>query len=134
MTEPDAGNDDSENGPIRSISAQDPTETISVSNPAAELHDSTERFEQTRPGEVSAGVTESAVKTAFWRLVLALDLGLAALPLGAMFIWFRGNWGLGGPLAVVGIVTLGYAGYRYTALRRRIDAGEFDAGVDEDSV
>ena len=134
MTEPDAGNDDSEDGPIRSISAQDPTETTSVSNPAAELHDPTERFEQTRPDEVSSGVTEPAVKTAFWRLVLAVDLGLAALPLGAMFIWARGNWGLGGPLVVVGIVTLGYAGYRYTALRRRIDAGEFDAGVDEDSV
>ncbi len=135
MTESDAGSDDSGGGSAGSLSVHDPTEAISVSDPAEELHDPTERFKQTRPDdEASAGAAASAVKTAFWQLVLALDLGLAALPLGAMFIWFRGNWGLGGPLVAAGVVTLGYAGYRYTALRQRLDAGEFETDADEDSV
>ncbi|ERG88144.1 MAG: hypothetical protein J07HX5_00287 [halophilic archaeon J07HX5] len=135
MTEPDVEGDDSIGGSTGSISVHDPTEAISVRDPVEELHDPTERFEQTRPDEqASSDAAEAAVKSAFWRLVLALDLGLAAFPLGTMLIWFRGDWSLGGPLVAAGVVVLGYAGYRYTTLRRRLNADESDVGVDEGSA
>ena len=123
---PEGGEDSvRDDGSVRSIDVPDPAEN---------LPDPTEKLDQTAPDN---GVTEfsrdadPALVNAFSRLVLALDVGLIALSLGVMLIWFRGNWGLGGRFAVAGGVVCVYAGYRYTAIRQRIDAGEFDAHAGE---
>lgn len=49
----------------------------------------------------------------FWRLVVVVDVALIALALGPMFIYFEGNWDVGGPLVALGVVSLGYGYVRY---------------------
>ncbi len=121
MTGSDTGSDSGENaGSIGSVSVPDPTEN---------LPDPTEKLDQTTPdtkASTFSGDADPALTNAFWRLVLAVDVGFISLSLGVMLIWFRGNWGGGGRLVTAGGVVLLYAGYRYIALRRRINAGEFD--------
>ena len=41
---------------------------------------------------------------AFWASVLLLNVALASLSLGAMFVYFRGDYGTGGPALLVGTV------------------------------
>ncbi|MFB6268259.1 MAG: hypothetical protein ABEI31_11415 [Halodesulfurarchaeum sp.] len=53
------------------------------------------------------------VKRAFIVQVLLLNVGLLALSLGAMLVYFRGDLPAGGVLLTIGIITLGSVAYRY---------------------
>lgn len=41
---------------------------------------------------------------AFWASVLLLNMAIAALSIGAMFIYFRGDYDTGGPILLIGAV------------------------------
>lgn len=56
---------------------------------------------------------------AFWSVVIAVNVGLLAVSLGAMFIYFRGQWQLGGSAVVLGIGTLLYGYFKYWRYQRR---------------
>lgn len=67
---------------------------------------------------------------AFWGLVATINLGLFALALGLMLIGFRGQLHRGGAVALLGAVTLGYAGYKYRRVRsRQRDDGSSNDGA-----
>ncbi|HET7322935.1 MAG TPA: hypothetical protein VFJ06_01240 [Halococcus sp.] len=50
---------------------------------------------------------------AFWRVVVAVNIGVFAVSLGLMLVYFRGEWQLGGSAVALGIVTLIYGYLRY---------------------
>jgi hypothetical protein len=56
----------------------------------------------------------SELARAFWRVLASVNVGLLAVSLGCMFIYFRGRWRLGGSAVVLGVGTLlyGYLTYR----------------------
>lgn len=68
----------------------------------------------TVPDPTETDVSEELFET-FWRLVLTLNVGLFAISLGPMLVYFRGQWRLGGGLFVLGVLAFGYAYYRYRA-------------------
>jgi len=53
--------------------------------------------------EIDDDVDEVLLRT-FWGSVISLNVALAAVPLGLMLIYFRGNWELGGLAIAVGAV------------------------------
>jgi hypothetical protein len=59
----------------------------------------------------SADVPEELFR-AFWAAVLLLNVALAALSIGAMLLYFRGDYGTGVPVLLVGVVA-GLATIRY---------------------
>lgn len=61
----------------------------------------------------------------FWRLVVVLDVGLLAVSVGLMFVYFEGNWLRGLALSGFGVAVLAYGAVRYR--RYRADAAD---GVD----
>ncbi|MFB6153270.1 MAG: hypothetical protein ABEJ27_03360 [Halodesulfurarchaeum sp.] len=60
-----------------------------------------------------ASTLPPSVKRAFIVQVLLLNVGLLALALGAMLVYFRENPPAGGILLTIGIITLGSVAYRY---------------------
>ena len=54
----------------------------------------------------------------FWVIVILANIGLFAVSLGAMLLFFRGAFEVGGALLVVGLVALGRAYWRYRGLAR----------------
>jgi hypothetical protein len=44
----------------------------------------------------------------FWRVVIAANIGVLAMSLGLMVIYFRGQWRLGGSAIALGLGTLAY--------------------------
>lgn len=50
---------------------------------------------------------------AFWKLVVIFNLALFALALGPMLIFFRGDWGSGLPVFVIGVSSFVYGYLRY---------------------
>ena len=56
---------------------------------------------------------------AFWSVVIAVNIGLLAVSLGAMFIYFRGQWRLGGGAVVLGVGMLCSAYFKYWRYQRR---------------
>ncbi|WP_254838181.1 DUF7322 domain-containing protein [Natronomonas marina] len=61
--------------------------------------------------EIDADVDEVLLRT-FWGSVIALNVAMAAVPLGLMLIYFRGDWELGGLAIAVGCVA-GVAAARF---------------------
>lgn len=57
--------------------------------------------------------------TAFWSVVVSLNVGLFATSLGLMLVYFRGQWRLGGGVFVLGVATLAYGYLKYRGYRRR---------------
>lgn len=55
----------------------------------------------------------------FWSVVISANVGLFAASLGLMFIYFRGQWRLGGGLFVLGIGTLVYGYFKYRRYQNR---------------
>jgi hypothetical protein len=53
----------------------------------------------------------------FWGSVLAVDVALAAVPLGLLVIYFRGDWELGGLALAVGAVAAVGAVHFYLIFR-----------------
>jgi hypothetical protein len=58
------------------------------------------------------------VSRTFWRLVVVFDVAFLALALGPMFIYFEGDWNVGGPLVALGAVSFLYGVREYRAFRR----------------
>jgi hypothetical protein len=75
-------------------------------------------------GALGADV-DPAVSRAFWRLVVVFDVALLALAVGPMFIYFEGNWELGGQLLAVGALAFLYGLYRVRQFRA--DRGDDEA-------
>ena len=57
------------------------------------------------------------VARTFWRLVLVLDVGLLAVALGPMFVYFERNWELGLSLFGFGVAVLAYGVVQYRRYR-----------------
>lgn len=71
--------------------------------------------DSTRTIRESLGATEDVsdeLFRAFWASVLLLNVAIAALSIGAMFIYFRGNYETGLPAVLIGTVA-GLATVRY---------------------
>lgn len=90
----------------------------------------------------SLGATESVpdgLFRAFWASVLFLNIALAALSLGALFIYFRGDYGTGVPALLVGTVAAlaairyywGVKTGRYTGNNSSTDDEDGDNGENE---
>ncbi|WP_181693314.1 hypothetical protein [Natronomonas sp. LN261] len=63
--------------------------------------------DSTRTLRESLGATEDVSEDlfrAFWASVLLLNVALAALSIGAMLVYFRGNYAGGGPALFIGAV------------------------------
>jgi hypothetical protein len=58
------------------------------------------------------------VSRTFWRLVVVFDVAFLALALGPMFIYFEGDWNVGGPLVALGAISFLYGVREYRAFRR----------------
>lgn len=86
-----------------------PEVDIPGTDDAAEADDDLEMF----PDDVDPTVSRT-----FWRLVVVFDAALLALAVGPMFIYFRGNWEVGGQLLLLGGVTFAYGVYQYRRYRR----------------
>lgn len=87
------------------------TDETSAAEPDAESEDT---------GDVPA-----KLRAKFWVLVLLFNIAIAGLSVGAMFILFESNYGLGSQLVAGGGLLFGYGLYRYRRAKRQIDAGEF---------
>jgi hypothetical protein len=44
----------------------------------------------------------------FWRIVIVVNIGVLAVSLGLMIIYFRGQWPIGGSAIALGLGTLAY--------------------------
>lgn len=67
---------------------------------------------------------------AFWASVLLLNVALAALSIGAMLLYFRGDYGTGGPVLLIGVVA-SVATFRYywgVKTGRYTEEGQSDGG------
>jgi len=67
--------------------------------------------------EVVDADVDPEVSRFFWRLVVVFDAALLALALGPMFIYFRGDWGTGGPMFALGAVAFIYGVREYRSYR-----------------
>ena len=73
--------------------------------------------------EIDGDVDEVLLRT-FWGAVISLNVAMAAVPLGLMLIYFRGDWELGGLAVAVGLIA-GVATYRfYHVFRKDRRSGE----------
>ncbi len=72
--------------------------------------------DSTRTLRESLGATEDVsdgLFRAFWASVLLLNVAIAALSIGAMFVYFRGDVGTGVPLMGIGVVAAAATGRYY---------------------
>ena len=74
--------------------------------------------------EIDGDVDEVVLRT-FWGAVISLNVAMAAVPLGLMLVYFRGNWELGGLAVAVGLVA-GAATYRFYYVFRKDRRSEED--------
>ena len=76
--------------------------------------------------EIDGDVDEVLLRT-FWGAVLSLNVAMAAVPLGLLLIYFRGDWELGGLAVAVGLIAA-VATYRfYYVFRQDRRSGEGEA-------
>lgn len=59
--------------------------------------------------------------TAFWGIVVSVNVGLFAASLGLMLVYFRGQWRLGGGVFALGVVTLAYGYLKYRRYQQHND-------------
>lgn len=57
--------------------------------------------------------------TAFWGVVLSANVGLFAVSLGLMLVYFRGQWRLGGTAVALGVGTFVYGYFKYRRYQRQ---------------
>lgn len=60
------------------------------------------------------------LQRAFWTIVLILDVGLLALAVGSMMVYFDTRPDTGRAAVVLGLVLLGSAYYRYRSAKERL--------------
>lgn len=86
----------------------------------------------------SAADVDEDIFRAFWGAVVFLNVGVAALSVGAMLVYFRGDWSTGGPAIVVGLVAVAFVCRFYlTYLSARGDGdtdGARDVSWDDDDA
>jgi hypothetical protein len=70
------------------------------------------------------GDGDSETARLFWRLVVVLDVGLLALAVGPMFVYFEGDWRRGLALVAFGIVVILYAVVRYRRYREESETDD----------
>lgn len=54
--------------------------------------------------EMDTDEVDEVLLRTFWGAVIALNVAMAAIPLGLLVIYFRGNWQLGGLSIAIGCV------------------------------
>lgn len=54
--------------------------------------------------EIDSDEVDEVVLRTFWGSVIALNVAMAAIPLGLLLIYFRGDWELGGLAIAIGCV------------------------------
>lgn len=69
----------------------------------------------------------------FWKLVIAFNVALFALALGAMFVVFRGRMTLGGQIFLVGLFALGYGLLGYYRFERDDDEPRSESDQGDES-
>jgi hypothetical protein len=69
--------------------------------------------------------------TAFWGAAVFLNVALAAVSLGLMLLYFRGDWRNGGGALLVGVVAAVFAARYYLGYTRGDDEG-WDSGAGGD--
>ena len=73
--------------------------------------------------EADDDVDEVLLRT-FWGAVIAINVAMAAIPLGLLLIYFRGDQVLGGLALAVGVVAAGAAVHCYRTFRTDRRDGE----------
>lgn len=61
---------------------------------------------------------------AFWGAAIFLNVAIAALAIGLMLVYFRGDWRNGGGALLVGTVAAAFAARYYLGYTRGDDGGE----------
>lgn len=54
--------------------------------------------------EIDTEAVDEVLLRTFWGSVISLNVAMAAIPLGLLLIYFRGNWELGGLAVAIGCV------------------------------
>lgn len=79
---------------------------------------------------------EEGVFRAFWGAVVFLNTALAALSIGAMLVYFRGDWAMGGPALLIGTIAAGFTIRFYLQGKRKLrerDEESEDEAEDDDT-
>lgn len=71
------------------------------------------------------------VRTYFWRTVLIVDYAIAAVAIGPMLAYFRGDLQLGAGVTASGVLAFGYAYFLYRGFQRASAADEQTEETDE---
>jgi len=66
----------------------------------------------------SMGEVDDDLFRAFWGAAVFLNVAVAALAVGLMLVYFRGDWGRGGPAIVVGAIAALFTARFYVGYRR----------------
>jgi hypothetical protein len=101
-----------------------PTDSIDVERPGPDPPTVGEPPSDSVAVDVDTDVDAVVLRT-FWGAVIAVNVAMAAIPLGLLFIYVRGDWELGGLALAVGAVAA-VAAVRFYRLFRadRRDGGE----------
>lgn len=101
-------------------------EAIGIDPPEASVPDATTEFEN--------GDVDPALRTLFWKVVVAVKLTLLSLTVGAMLVISGENPTLGRRVLVLAAVLAGYTIYQYRTSKQRLESGEFDSADEEGSA
>lgn len=61
----------------------------------------------------AAADVDEDIFRAFWGSVVFLNVAIAALAVGAMLVYFRGDWSTGGPALLIGALSAAFVGRFY---------------------
>jgi hypothetical protein len=108
--------------------SQDPgptTDSIDVERPGPDPPTVGEPPADSVAVDVDTDDVDEVVLRTFWGAVIAVNVAMAAIPLGLLFIYVRGDWELGGLALAVGAVAAVGAVRFYRLFRAdRSDGGE----------
>jgi hypothetical protein len=125
----DAGTENHESAPTEAPTAERPTvETPTAEVPSPETPSTDPEVLQEHASEV-----DTDFRVLFWKIVFVYKFGLIGATLGALLIAFEGMYTEGGPLTVGGVALVAYGLYLTWRGKRRVDAGEFDMDVEDDT-
>ncbi|MEF8808737.1 DUF7322 domain-containing protein [Natronomonas sp.] len=75
---------------------------------------------------------EEGLFRAFWGAVVFLNTAVAALSIGAMLVYFRGDWAMGGPALLVGSIAAVFTVRFYLKGRRKLRERDEESEATED--
>lgn len=125
--------------PIESVEPAEPDPEADLTDYEAELVDVPDPPQAPEPPSVPDptenlrdGDVPRYVRTYFWRTVLIVDYAIAAVAIGPMLAYFRGDLQLGAGVTASGLFAFGYA---YLLYRRfeRASAAHDDAAAETDA-